>query len=225
MKNKHRLLALAACSAITFAVALPANADEPGAYGPGMMRGAAPAQGGYGPGMMGGCGPGPGAYGPGMMRGYGPGQGGYGHGYGYGQGHGRGFAYGGMMGPGMMGGYGGGMMGGFGPGMMGLAGPLHMLDLTDQQRSKINQFRDDLRRRNWTVMGKLIDEQARMRDLLGADKREPSAIGKQAMKIADLRRQMLEASVEANNHIEALLSKEQKEQMQTYRRGWMMSDD
>lgn len=157
---------------------------------------------GWGPGMMGG-------YGPGMMgRGsYGPGAGSYGPG---------------MMGGGMM----GGMMGGYGRGgMMGL-GPLQALDLNNEQLGKINQIQDETRRKNWGVMGKLIDEQAHMRDLFLADKRDPAAIGKQAMKIADLRRQMLEASVDAHNRVEALLSKEQKDQLRnSYRRGWMMGDD
>lgn len=161
---------------------------------------------GYGPGMMG-------RYGPGMMGGYGPG---------YGQGYGPGY------GPGMMGGYGrGGMMGGYGGGgMMGNGGPLHLLDLNEQQLAKINQIQDETRRKNWSVMGKLQDEQAHMRDLFSADKRDPAAIGKQAMKIAELRRQLLEASVEAHNRIEALLTKEQKDQLRSYRRrGWMMGND
>lgn len=156
---------------------------------------------GYGPGMMGG-------YGPGMMRGYGPG---------YGQGYG----------PGMMGGYGrGGMMGGYGygGGMMGL-GPLQALDLNEQQLGKITQIQDETRRKNWSVMGKMLDEQAHMRDLFLADKRDPAAIGKQAMKIADLRRQMLEASVDSHNRVEALLTKEQRDQLRSYRRGWMMNDE
>lgn len=153
---------------------------------------------GYGPGMMGGPGPGPGmgSFGPG--RGYGPGMmGSYGEGRGY------------------------GMMGG----MMGL-GPLYGLDLNEQQLARINQIQDETRRKNWSVMGKLIDEQAHMRDLFLADKRDPAAIGKQAMKLADLRRQMLETAVDAHNRIEALLSKEQKEQLRnSYRRGWMWGND
>lgn len=156
---------------------------------------------GYGPGMMGGYGgPGQGPYGPGMMRGQG-------QPYGYGPG---------MMGGGMMR---GGMMGG-----MGL-GPLQALDLSEQQQARINQIRDETRRKNWDTMGKLMDEQARLRDLLAAEKRDPAAIGKQSMKMADLRRQMLEASIESHNRIEALLSKEQKDQLRSYRRGWMMGDD
>ncbi len=152
-----------------------------------------------------------GGYGPGMMGNYGPGRGGYGAGAG---------GYGpGMMGGGMMGGYGHGYGRG---GMMGL-GPLQALDLSNEQLSKINQIQDETRRRNWGVMGKLIDEQSHMRDLFLADKRDPAAIGKQAMKIADLRRQMLEASVDAHNRVEALLNKEQLRN--SYRRGWMMGDD
>lgn len=157
---------------------------------------------GWGPGMMGGYGPGRGAYGPGA-GGYGPGM----------------MGGGGMMG-GMMGGYSYGR-----GGMMGL-GPLQALDLSNEQLGKINQIQDETRRKNWGVMGKLIDEQSHMRDLFLADRRDPAAIGKQAMKIADLRRQMLEASVDAHNRVEALLSKEQREQLRNgYRRGWMMGDD
>lgn len=158
---------------------------------------------GYGHGMMGGY------AGPGMMGGYG-----------YSPGHG----------PGMMGGYGygygAGMMGGYGRGgMMGL-GHLYGLNLSNEQLAKINQIQDEIRKKNWGLMGKLLDEQAQMRDLLLADKRDPAAIGKQAMKMADLRRQMLEANVDAHNRIEALLSKEQKDQLRnSYRSGWMMDDN
>jgi Spy/CpxP family protein refolding chaperone len=142
-------------------------------------------------------------YGPGMMGGYGPGMMGS---------YGRGGMMGGMMGP-----YGR-------EGMMGL-GPLQALDLDEQQIGKVNQIRDELRRRSWNALGKLQDEQAQMRDLLLAEKRDPAAIGKQSMKIAELRRQLLEAQIDAHNRIEALLSKEQKAQLRSYRRGWMMNDE
>lgn len=192
MKNKQKLWAMAALAALTFTAVQPAQADEPSTYGPGMM-------GGYGPGMMGNYGPGQGGYGPGQGR-YGPGMmGGYGYHYGAG-----------MMG----GGWGQG-------GMMGL-GPLYALNLNEQQLGKVNQIRDESRRKNWEIVGKIMDEQARMRDLLSAEKRDPSAIGKQAMKIAELRRQILESSVDTQNRIEALLTKEQKDQMRNFRRGWMM---
>lgn len=206
MKKRCKLLALTvmATGALLAGVA---QADEPRnappAYGPGMMGGYGP--GGYGPGMMGGWGGGRG-YGPGMMGAWGGGRGDYG--------------------PGMMGGYGRGYGYGHGMvrGMMGL-GPLYNLDLNDQQLTKINQIQDEVRRKNWSVLGKLQDERAHMRDLFLADKRDPAAIGKQAMKIAELHRQLLEAQVDAHNRIEALLSKEQKEQLRSFRRSWVLDGD
>lgn len=201
MKKATLLMAAALAAVTTIASAQP---QTPPGDGPSP---------GYGPGMMGGYGRG------GMMGGYG-----YGPGPGYGQGYGPGMM-GGYGRGGMMGGYGPGYGHGYGPGMMGL-GPLQALDLNEQQLAKINQLQDETRRKNWSVMGKLQDEQAHMRDLFSADKRDPAAIGKQAMKIAELRRQLLEASVEAHNRIEALLTKEQKDQLRSYRRrGWMMGND
>ena len=194
LKSLARLSVLAlACG-----LAIPALADEPRGYGPGMM-------GGYGLGMMGGPGPGAGyggGYGPGMMAGRG--------GYGYGEG--------------MMGGYGPGMMGG---GMMGMGGLgiVHALNLSEQQSAKITKIEDEMRRKNWAVMGRMLDEQAQMRDLFLADKRDPATIGKQSMKLAESRRQMLEAMVDAQNRIEAELSKEQREQLRRgFRRGWFQGE-
>ncbi len=202
MKPKVLLITAALAALTPLAGAQPQTPPRDGpppGWGPGMMGGYGPGYGsGYGPGMMGGYGRG------GMMGGYGPG--------GYGQGYGPG-----MMGGGMMGGYGRG-------GMMGL-GPLYGLDLNEQQLAKLNQIQDETRRKNWSVMGRLQDERAQMRDLFLADKRDPAAIGKQAMKIADLRRQLLEAQVDAHNRVEALLSKEQKDQLRSLRRGWMMGGD
>lgn len=222
------LAVLTACTGAAQAQTPPRGDGPPAGYGPGMMGGYGS---GYGPGMMGGYGRGGmmGGYGPGDGQAYGPGygpgmMGGYGRGGmmgGYGSGYGQGYGPG--YGRGMMGGYGGGMMG---YGMMGYGGPLHLLDLSEQQLAKINQIQDEMRRKNWGVMGKLQDERAHMRDLFSADKRDPGAIGKQAMKIADLRRQLLEAAVDAHNRIEALLTKEQKDQLRSYRRrGWMMGND
>ena len=115
------------------------------------------------------------------------------------------------------------MMGYGGHDMMGMGGhAFRMLDLNDQQRSKLAQIHDELRKKNWETMGKLLDEQAMLRDLFHAEKRDPAAIGRQSMKIAELRRQLLESSVDAHNRIEAILSKEQKERLRRLGRGWMM---
>ncbi len=157
--------------------------------GPGMMH--------MGPGMMGGMGP------MAMMRGMGPGmmQGMTG------------------MGPGMMGGMGPGMMQGMmGMGHMGL-GAIWMLDLSDDQRAKLHKIKNDLRKQNWSTMGKMMDEQARLQELFGAERRDPKAIGAVYGRIFDLKRQMIEARIEATNRMQDLLTQEQREQLKQWRRG------
>jgi Spy/CpxP family protein refolding chaperone len=139
-----------------------------------------------GGGMMGGWGMGPGGYG------MGPGMGGYGMGSG--------------MGPGMMGGYGMGMMGG-GYGM----GPQGLPDLTPDQRTKISKIQDDTRRKHWELMGKVMEEQSRLRDLYDAPKRDADAITSSHKKISELQRKMYEESADAHKRMEAVLTKEQQE--------------
>ncbi|PKO72147.1 MAG: hypothetical protein CVU20_03750 [Betaproteobacteria bacterium HGW-Betaproteobacteria-14] len=147
-----------------------------------------------------------GGYGPGMMMGGGQGQGMMG---GYGQG---------QMGPGMMGGgYGHGMMG---QGMMGSQQGLPGVSLDDKQRKAYNAINDDLRRKRWELMGRTMDEQAKLRDLYEADKRDPAAIGAAYQRIFDLQRQMIESTVAAHNKIEGLLTPEQRK---TAREFWGQS--
>lgn len=204
MRNRLKLLALASLAAIGLGATQLAHSDPPRGYGPDMMNE------GYGHGAMDGHGRG-GYYGPDRQggRAYGPGM--------------RGGC--GQMGPGRWGGYGPGMMGGDGHGGFMMGGLRQLSDLSEEQRAKMDQILDETRRQNWDVMGRLLDERARLRDLMRADKRDASAIGKQSMKIADLRRQMLEAHVHARNRIEALLTAEQKKQLRAPRHGWMMDDD
>jgi len=156
---------------------------------------------GMGPGMMGGYGSGYGM-GPGMMGGYGPGVG-YGRGYG--------------MGPGMMGGY------GMGPGMMGggLGALLH-LDLTDAQRSQILKIQDETRRKNWDLLGKQQDEQAKLRDAyLVSGKRDRTAIVAAYKRISDLRVQRVENSLDAAEKIEGVLTQQQRDQLKRWGPWWM----
>jgi len=128
---------------------------------------------------------------------------------------------GGMMGGGM--GMGGGMMGGgmgMGGGMMG-GGPYHMLNLTDDQRGKINKLQDEERRKHWDTMGKIMDERARLRDLYDADKRDTQAILKVQDQINLHQRKMMELHLNTQNQIEALLTKEQRDQLRSMHRGGM----
>lgn len=132
---------------------------------------------------------------------------------------------GGMMGghmDGMMCDHKGGMMGGHGAGMMMESPRMNMimsLDLSDEQRSKINKLSEDLRHNNWTTKGLIMDESAKLRDLYAADKRDPSAIGKEYQKIFDLQRQMIEATITAQNRIEELLTPDQRVQLKNMRHG------
>ncbi len=154
---------------------------------------------GMGPGMMGGYGGygmGPEMMGgPGMMGGYG----------GYG------------MGPGMMGGYGGY---GMGPGMMGGygMGPIWMLNLSDAQRTKINGIADALRKKHWAIMGQIQDDEAKLRDLSSASEPDPKAIGAVYAHTSKLRQEMLEAHVQATNQARAVLTPEQRNQLDQWRR-------
>ena len=139
------------------------------------------------------------SYGPG----YGMGYGGYGHGYG--------------MGPGMMWGYGGGY--GMGPGMMhgygrGYgAGPGFALDLTDEQRAKIDKIQQDTASKQWELMAKLRDEQARLNQLYFSDKRDSAAVGKSYKTIAGLRQQLFDNGLAARKQVDGVLTKEQREQL------------
>lgn len=122
----------------------------------------------------------------------------------------------GGMGPKMMGGP--GMMG-MGHGMMGGMGPLHMLDLSDEQRAKIRSIQENVRKQHWEIMGRIMDESSKLYDLFAADKPDPKKIGSVYGKIFDLKRQMIETSIDARNQMEGVLTKEQHEQLEQMHRG------
>jgi Spy/CpxP family protein refolding chaperone len=189
-----RALSLGALLAmVTVAASVWAHGGGPGGYGPGYGYGY-----GMGPGMMGGYGT---MHGPGMMGGYGMyGPGMMGGGYG--------------MGPGMMGGY-----GMYGPGMMGM-GPVWMLNLTDEQRAKISKLQEQLRKKQWTTMGQIMDERQKLYELYSAENPDPKKVGAVYGKIFDLRRQMIEAAIDTQNRAQAVLTQEQRAQLEQWRHGW-----
>lgn len=121
--------------------------------------------------------------------------------------------FGPMGGVGMVG------MGEMGPGgMMGM-GPMHMLDLTSEQRHKIRVIGEELRKQHWDMMGKIMEQQSLLQDLYDVDHPDAKQIGKVYGQIFDLRRQMIEASVVAGNRTRDVLTKEQQEQLQQMRHG------
>lgn len=129
---------------------------------------------------------------------------------GYGMGHGM-MDYGPGMGPGMMG-------GGHGYGMMG-RGDYRGLNLTSDQQTKITQIHRAMRTKQMALMGEMMDAQDKLQDLYDADKQDAAAINKQYKAIEDLRRQMVDNAVDAHNRIDALLTKEQREQLRDWHRG------
>lgn len=121
------------------------------------------------------------------------------------------------MGRGMMGMGGAGTMGGHHEMLMG-RGPIAMLDLTDEQSDKIDKIEDGLRRKNWDLMGKSMDEAAKLRDLYSAPKRDPKAIGAVYGSLFNLKRQMIENTIEARNSMEVELTDKQREELRQMRR-------
>lgn len=151
----------------------------------------------YGPGMMGGWGGG--GWGPGMM-GAGPGAGGWG--------------------PGMMGGGWGactGMMGGWGgmgPGMAwGWGGAFAGLDLSKEQRDKIAEIQDDVRRQQWTLMRSMQQQDWNLADAWREGSFDEQAARKAYDAIAAQRKAMFDLMIDAHKRIDAVLTPAQRGQL------------
>lgn len=178
-----RKLAIMAAAASGFLAAAPVFAASETAPVPGMAPGATV-------GSKQEC-----DMGPGMMGGHG-------------QGHG--------MGPGMMGGHGQGCD--MGPGMMGGHGQAYaraiaLLDLNAEQREQIYRIQDDTRHLQWEFMGKIRDEQIRLSRLFDADTPDDAAMSKSYKQLSELRQQMFDNSLATRKQLDAVLSKEQREQL------------
>jgi Spy/CpxP family protein refolding chaperone len=193
MALRQTIIGVAA--ALTVAT-ITAHAQTPRQPGDGPGYGMGPGH-GMGPGARGGYGPGAGM-GAGMMGGMGPGM------------------MGGGMGPGMTGGMGSGMMGG-GMGFMAL----RYLDLNDQQRAQANRIHDDLRRKNWDLLGRTQDETAKLRDLYSAEKFDRAAVTAAYKRLGELRQARIENSLEAHEKLDAILTPEQRKAL----RRWAIDAD
>jgi Spy/CpxP family protein refolding chaperone len=112
-----------------------------------------------------------------------------------------------------------------GPGMMGGGmgmGALWQLDLTDAQRQQVLKIQDDLRRKNWDLLGKQQDEQAKLRDAyFGSAKRDRAAIIAAYKRIGDLRVQRIENSLDAAEKLEGVLTPQQRDQLKRWGPWWM----
>ena len=167
-------------------------------YGPSMMRG------GYGHGMIGDdCGPGM------MGRGYGHRM--MGHGYG----------------PGMMrSGYGHEMMGrGYGPGMMqGFSfGPKAMasLNLSSDQRHKIDQIQEQNFRKQQQLRIHLYEDMVHMHKLMASDNPDTNTVGQTYKSIAKARKKLFHARLEMSKSLKSVLTPAQQK---TLRESWGSMD-
>lgn len=143
----------------------------------------------------------------------------YGMGPGMMGGRGTGRAYG-MMGPYGMSGMGAGM----GPGMAGGAYamlPWILTDLTPEQTQKIGALLNAPENRN--VLQQRWEAQAGLARLYAAEKRDWNAIRAAAMAVSNLQRQQLEAALDMQQKVDALLTDSQRQAMARAQRsyGWM----
>jgi Spy/CpxP family protein refolding chaperone len=120
------------------------------------------------------------------------------------------------MGNGMMGGHGmgNGMVRGYGMGFGMMGGPMYGLDMSREQRKQIARIQSELRKHNWALQGEIIDRQDELFEQYADEIPDPKKIGAVYGKIFDLRRQMIEATIDAHNRQRAILTDEQREQLQ-----------
>lgn len=132
--------------------------------------------------------------GPGMM-------GGYGGGYGMG------------MGPGMMGGYGGGY--GMGAGMMGGYGneAYAGLKLSGEQQKKITAIQQETSKAMWQLMGTMHEQGYHMQGMFGPGAFDEAAARKAFQSMQETRKTMFDIQLEAHKKIDAVLTKEQRDQV------------
>ena len=70
-------------------------------------------------------------------------------------------------------------------------------------------------------MNEMMNQQARLRDLNLAPKRDSAAIDAAYKEFGKLQQQMYDSAVAAHKRMEAVLTKEQQEKLHTFwRRGW-----
>lgn len=115
------------------------------------------------------------------------------------------------------GGWGGGAGGweaGEGGGMMGYRmRMISMLDLTGEQRKQVRDIQREHKHKQIDLNDKIGDLSDKLLDMYKQDKRDAKEIGKVYGQIFDIRRQMIELSIEATNKVTDVLTKEQKEKM------------
>lgn len=99
-------------------------------------------------------------------------------------------------------------------------GPLNQLDLSRQQLGAINVINEELRDRQSNLSRRLAAEQEKLHALYDAPERDRSKIEKEYRHIEQLRREMFESSVNAQDRIEAQLSAPQRRRLHRIAPRW-----
>jgi Spy/CpxP family protein refolding chaperone len=120
-----------------------------------------------------------------------------------------------MGGPG---GYGMGNMMGMGPMMMR---ELYGLQLSDKQRQEIRAILRDLRKKHWQLMEKMMELSEDLSDLFDQRPANPTTIAAAYDKIFAQKKAMIIDMVNVRNKVEALLTDEQRKQLQSNRHNGM----
>lgn len=97
--------------------------------------------------------------------------------------------------------------------------PPGLLELDDKQRQHITQARRDLYQRHCDITGRMMDVQETLHRLYAQEPRDAKQIGQTFRQLAELQQQLLEARIEAENRVHAVLTAEQRRRLQQWRQG------
>ncbi len=111
-----------------------------------------------------------------------------------------------MMGGGT--GYGGSMHG-----MHSRINAIGTLNLDSSQRKKIRAIQREQRNARWQMMGQMMGEKDKLLDLYDTGMRDKEAIGKVYSRIFDLKKQMIEANIDAGNKARTILNEQQRKEL------------
>lgn len=94
-------------------------------------------------------------------------------------------------------------------GMMG-QGMMNKLDLSDDQRKKMNTIRKTARRQHLSLMGAVLDARDDYQEVMRGKTPDPKAVGTAFSKWAVAKQKVIEACVKARNDKRAILTEEQR---------------
>lgn len=102
--------------------------------------------------------------------------------------------------------------------MAGGPGAMVGIDLSDEQRARMREIQRELFRQETALREKLYEEYGKLEELFDADKPDPKAVREAYDRIHALRRQKIEARLQAHNRMYDLLTEEQRKLWNAQRR-------